>query len=109
MSKITQPNKQLFSVKMRPGSGPQDLPQNPGEIPLKSYKQVHDSNNPDAWGAYIAEILGPNFLGRDVLVGDGQNTLAHLGDSCPACQTGERARLLRQTQFRQSQHYRAKR
>ena len=100
----------VIMVRMRPGSGPQDLPQNPGNLPLKSYKQVHDPNDPDAWGAYIAEILGPNFLGRDVLVGDGQNTLANFVDGCPACQTGERARLLRQTsQFRQVQHYRAKR
>ena len=100
----------VIMVKMRSGSGHQDLPTNPEHLPLKSYKQVHDPNDPDSWGAYIAEILGPNFLGRDVLVGDGQNTLAHVSDNCPACQTGERARLLRQTsQFRNSQHYRAKR
>ena len=45
-------------------------------------------------GAYIAEILGANFLGKDVLVGDGQNILsAHMG-GCPACQTGVRSHLL---------------
>ena len=55
--------------------GPQDLPPNPETLPMMSYNKVHDPKNPNAWGAYIAEILGMGFLGRDVFVGDGQNTL----------------------------------
>ena len=35
--------------------------------------------------------------------------LAHLGDECPACQSGVRAHLLRQAQFKQSESFRAKR
>jgi hypothetical protein len=42
-------------------------------LAIQSYKKVHESSdNGKAWGAYIAEILGPNFMGRDVYVGDGQ-------------------------------------
>ena len=96
-------------VKMKKGSGPQDLPPNPETLPMMSYNKVHDSKNPNAWGAYIAEILGMSFLGRDVFVGDGQNTLANVGDECPACQSGVRAHLLRQAQFKQSQSFRDKR
>jgi hypothetical protein len=77
---------------------------------MQSYNQVHDPNNSESWGAYVAEILGPNFLGRDVLIGDGQNTLsAYLGDNCPACQTGVRAHLLRSAQYQESQYNRGKR
>lgn len=90
-------------VKMKTGSGPADLPTNQAEIPMMSYNKLHDPKSPGLWGAYIAEILGPNFLGRDVLIGDGQNTLANVGEGCPACQSGVRAHLLRQAQFRESQ------
>ena len=51
------------------------MPPNPETLPMMSYNKVHDPKNPNAWGAYIAEILGMGFLGRDVFVGDGQNTL----------------------------------
>ncbi len=57
---------------------------------------MHEREGSDVWGAYIAEILGPNFMGRDVYVGDGQNIVsAHVGAGCPACQTGAQAQLLR--------------
>lgn len=90
-------------VKMKPGSGAQDLPPDQSKLPMLSYNQVHDPKNPGVWGAYIAEILNPAVLGRDVLVGDGQNTLANVGERCPACQSGVRAHLLRQAQFREAQ------
>lgn len=81
----------VIVVKLRRGQTAADLPHQ-SELSLSSYRRVHAS--PDAWGAYIAEILGANFLGKDVLVGDGQNILsAHMG-GCPACQTGVRAHLL---------------
>ena len=95
----------VIMIKMKPGWDSQDLPQDPSELPMMSYNKVHDPKNPNMWGAYIAEILGPNFLGRDVLVGDGQNTLAFVGDQCPACHSGARAQLLRQVQSRESQRY----
>ena len=87
---------------MKPGWDTEDLPLDPQDLPMLSYNKVHDPKNPQVWGAYIAEILGPNFLGRDVLVGDGQNTLAFVGQECPACQSGGNAQLLRQVQFRES-------
>ena len=99
----------VVMVRMKPGSGAQDLPANPAKLPMLSYNKVHDPKRAGAWGAYIAEILGTGALGRDVLVGDGQNTLADVGERCPACQSGVRAHLLRQATFRESQNYRAKR
>lgn len=96
----------IIVVRMKPGQGVLELPQDQADLPMRSYKKVHsDDEDPTMpnWGAYIAEIVGPNFLGRDVLVGDGQNILsAHVGSNCPACQTGVRAQLLRQAQQREA-------
>ena len=113
-SKLSQRNGpicclRVVMVRMRPGSSAQDLPQDQTELPMLSYNKVHDAANPSVWGAYIAEILGPNSLGKDVLIGDGQNTLANVGEECPACQSGIRAHLLKSAQFRESQNYRSKR
>ena len=80
-------------VKMKQGMPAQELPANQDKLPLLSYNKVHDKTQPGSWGAYIAEILSPGMLGRDVLVGDGQNTLVHVDDRCPACQSGVRAHL----------------
>ena len=83
-------------IKLKPGQRSVDLP-HPSDLPLSSYRSVHSSSNngqQSGSGAYIAEILGANSMGKDVLVGDGQNILsAHMG-GCPACQTGVRAHLL---------------
>ncbi len=114
-SKLSQRNgpiccMRIVVVRMRRGQGALDLPQDQSKLAISSHKKVHDPENPDSWGAYIAEILGPNFMGRDILVGDGQNTLsAHINEACPACQSGVRAHLLRQAQFRESQLIRNKR
>ena len=109
-------------VRLKKGQEAKDLPHQ-SELVLSSYRKVHprgpdgfregeegegdDGNgdgdgDDDAWGAYIAEILGSNFMGKDVLVGDGQNFLsAHMG-GCPACQTGVRSHLLQAAKVAES-------
>jgi len=83
----------IVVVRLRPGEAIENLPHQ-SRLPLTSYRAAHDPSG-SGGGAYVAEILGPNFLGRDVLVGDGQNILsARVGRKCPACQTGVRSHLL---------------
>jgi hypothetical protein len=80
-------------VRLRPGEGIEDLPHQ-SLLSLTSYRAAHDPSG-SGGGAYVAEILGSNFLGRDVVIGDGQNILsARVGEGCPACQTGVRSHLL---------------
>ena len=99
MPKISERNGKICClrviVRMKDGQVHDQLPDQQ-LLPLKSYKKVHEAGDSEPWGAYIAEILGPNFMGRDVYVGDGQNILsAHVGSGCPACQFGGQAHLLR--------------
>jgi hypothetical protein len=70
-------------------------------LEIVTFRQAHASS--ESSGAYVAEILGPNFLGHDVFIGDGQNTLANLPSNraigtgrstCRACQTHSHAHLL---------------
>ena len=79
-----------------------DLPHQ-SELTISSYRKVHQSS--DAWGAYISEILGANFMGRDILVGDGQNILATQWGGCPACRTGVQAHLLQAVQKIEAKRY----
>merc|ERR1712001_577557 len=58
-TKLTQRNGpiccvRVVMVKMKSGFGASDLPQNQEVLPMLSYNKVHDDNNPQAWGAYIA-------------------------------------------------------
>ena len=60
---------------MKPGSTLQDL--DPSNMEIGSFRKAHPPPQGSVgWGAYVAEILGPNSLGSDVYVGDGQNILA---------------------------------
>jgi len=76
-------------VKMKPGASLDDVK----NLPLSTYRKTKES-----WGAYIAEILGPNALGNDVIVGDGKNIIAAAStpgrSRCPACWYGVHAQLL---------------
>lgn len=86
------------------GDGFSDLPHQ-SELKISSYRKVHQSSSSGETGAYIAEILGSNFLGKTVLVGDGQNILsAHMG-GCPLCRTGVQAHLLQATQIAQQKAF----
>ena len=87
-------------VKMQIGIDLSSLPEQ-NSLKIVTFRQAHAS--PDSSGAYVAEILGPNFLGHDVFIGDGQNTLANIPSSgnigigksvCRACQTHSHAHLL---------------
>ena len=87
-------------VKMKTGIDLAYLPPQ-GSLKIVTFRQAHASV--DSSGAYVAEILGPNFLGHDVFIGDGQNTLANLPpnravgggrSSCRACQAHSHAHLL---------------
>lgn len=92
----------IIVVKMQQGQSTADLPHQ-SELIISSYRKVHQSHS--VWGAYIAEILGANFMGKEVLVGDGQNFLsAHMG-GCPACQTGVRAHLLQAAQMAERKRF----
>ncbi len=99
----------VIVVKLKRGQEAKDLPHQ-SELVLSSYRKVHprvtDGEEDESWGAYIAEILGSNFMGKDVLVGDGQNFLsAHMG-GCPACQTGVRSHLLQAARVAESREKR---
>ena len=88
-------------VRMREGQSLAQIPSK-NSLQIATFRHAHAS--PGSWGAYVAEILGPNFLGHDVFIGDGQNTLANLpsdgltggrgSSGCQACQTGVHAHLL---------------
>ena len=87
-------------VKMQTGLDLAYLPPQ-GALKIVTFRQAHASS--ESSGAYVAEILGPNFLGHDVFIGDGQNTLANLPSNraigterstCRACQTHSHAHLL---------------
>ena len=78
-------------VKMRLGQSERELPHQT-ELKMSTYRNVHSSE--DKWGAYLAEILGTNFMGREIFVGDGQNILAANMGGCAACQSGVRTQLL---------------
>ncbi len=96
----------VIVVRLRRGQDARTLPHQ-SELVLSSYRKVHPHGMPgededESWGAYIAEILGSNFMGKDVLVGDGQNVLSvHMG-GCPACHTGVRSHLLQATKVAES-------
>jgi protein-tyrosine phosphatase len=101
MPKISERNGKIcclrvIVVRMQEGQGHDQLPDQE-ILQISSYKKVHESGDAARpWGAYIAEILGPNFMGRDVYVGDGQNIVStNVGSGCPACQSGAQAHLLR--------------
>eukprot|EP00094_Tigriopus_californicus_P001276 TCALIF_01236-PA protein Name:"Similar to Ptp69D Tyrosine-protein phosphatase 69D (Drosophila melanogaster)" AED:0.07 eAED:0.07 QI:0/0.91/0.84/0.92/1/1/13/255/1330 len=81
----------VIVVKLREGQSSHDLPHQ-SELKLRTYREVHRASHD--YGAYIAEILGSNFMGKDVFIGDGQNILSANMGGCPACQTGVRAHLL---------------
>ena len=88
----------VIVVKLAPGQTAADLPHQ-SELRITTHDAVHRegrSSSPSA-GAYIAEILGASFMGRDVLVGDGQNILSReIGNlDCPACRVGATAELLK--------------
>ena len=87
-------------VKMQIGIDLEHLPPQ-NSLKIVTFRQSHASS--ESSGAYVAEILGPNFLGHDVFIGDGQNTLANLPSNggigggrstCRACQTHSHAHLL---------------
>ena len=82
----------VIVVKLAPGQTAADLPHQ-SELRIST----HDAVQSSPWGAYIAEILGASFMGRDVLVGDGQNILSReVGNlDCPACRVGATAELLK--------------
>lgn len=82
----------VIVVKLRQGQTAADLPHQ-SELKISTHDSVHQDVN--TGGAYIAEILGSNFMGRDVLVGDGQNILSHHLGGCPACEAGATRALLK--------------
>ena len=68
---------------------------------IVTYRKAHEEGG---WGAYVAEILGPNVLGQDVYVGDGQNILAAAstsgsGQRCSACHSGVHTHLLTNAKY----------
>lgn len=85
----------VIVVRMRKGSDLNEI-NDRNNLKIHTYRKAHETS--DSWGAYVAEILGPNTLGEDVFVGDGQNILAASsasgGSQCPACHTGVHAHLL---------------
>eukprot|EP00095_Tigriopus_kingsejongensis_P005144 maker-scaffold100_size373717-snap-gene-2.51 protein:Tk05144 transcript:maker-scaffold100_size373717-snap-gene-2.51-mRNA-1 annotation:"receptor-type tyrosine-protein phosphatase alpha" len=89
----------VIVVKLPAGQTAQSLPHQ-SDLALKTYREVHRTSS--ASGAYIAEILGSNFMGKDVFIGDGQNILSAGMGGCPPCQTGVRAHLLRAAQRAES-------
>ena len=89
----------VIVVKLAPGQTAADLPHQ-SELRITTHDAVHRegrSSSSASAGAYIAEILGASFMGRDVLVGDGQNILSReIGNlDCPACRVGATAELLK--------------
>ena len=93
----------VIVVKLAPGQTAADLPHQ-SELRITTHDEVHRAGHSSsslsssaATGAYIAEILGASFMGRDVLVGDGQNILSReIGNlDCPACRVGATAELLK--------------
>ena len=89
----------VIVVKLAPGQTAADLPHQ-SELRITTHDAVHRegrSASSQSAGAYIAEILGASFMGRDVLVGDGQNILSReIGNlDCPACRVGATAELLK--------------
>ena len=86
----------VIVVKLAPGQTAADLPHQ-SELRITTHDAVHRDHPSSSAGAYIAEILGASFMGRDVLVGDGQNILSReVGNlDCPACRVGATAELLK--------------
>ena len=88
----------VIVVKLAPGQTAADLPHQ-SELRITTHDAVHREGRSSSAsaGAYIAEILGASFMGRDVLVGDGQNILSReIGNlDCPACRVGATAELLK--------------
>ena len=86
----------VIVVKLAPGQTAADLPHQ-SELRITTHDAVHRDHSSSSGGAYIAEILGASFMGRDVLVGDGQNILSReVGNlDCPACRVGATAELLK--------------
>ena len=59
----------VIVVKLKLGQSASSLPLQ-SELKISTYNKVHE--NKGQMGAYIAEILGSNYMGRDILVGDGK-------------------------------------
>ena len=69
-------------VKLKTGESISNLPEDPGKLKLTNYAAAHTD---EGWGAYLAEVISPIYMGRDVFVGDGKNTAALGLGNCPEC------------------------
>ena len=70
----------VIVVKLADGQTAAELPHQ-SELRISTHDAVHRGDHSSSWGAYIAEILGASFMGRDVLVGDGQGRSGHSSSS----------------------------
>ena len=72
----------VVMVKLKTGERISNLPTDPGKLKLTNYAAAHTD---EGWGAYLAEVISPIYMGRDVYVGDGKNTAALGLGNCPEC------------------------
>ncbi|CAB4058228.1 E3.1.3.48 [Lepeophtheirus salmonis] len=82
----------VIVVKLKRGQTVLQLPHQ-SALQISTYSTVQNQEG----GAYIAEIIGSDNIGQDILVGDGENVVSTNIGSCPSCQTGVRAQLLRES------------
>ena len=72
----------VIVVKLKDGSALSSLPPDPSNIKLSNYAAVHGENG---YGAYLAEVIFPLYMGREVYIGDGKNTASQGLGNCPEC------------------------
>ena len=68
-------------VVLSPGQAAQDLPHQ-NDIKLSDYASAHSTGEQ---GAYVAEIINTQFMGREIEIGDGKSIAALGMSQCPAC------------------------
>ena len=84
--RLSQRNGDICCIKvvvvvLSPGQAAKDLPHQ-HELVISDYASVHAAGGQ---GAYVAEIVNPAFMGRELQIGDGKSVAALGVHQCPAC------------------------
>ena len=68
-------------VVLSEGQAAKDLPHQ-NDIKISDYTSVHKSGEQ---GAYVAEIINTQYMGREIEIGDGKSIAAIGVSDCPLC------------------------
>ena len=84
--RLSQRNGEICCIKvvvvvLASGQVTKELPHE-NEIKISDYDTVHKSSE---LGAYVAEIISPQYMGREIEIGDGKSIAALGVQKCPDC------------------------